>query len=69
MQNFCSCRIRRKVAEDKLGEVEEYLNDEFSTKNAEIVMKYINEVEKKREISHNLGQYSSGYLYRVIKWN
>ena len=46
--NNCNCPIRRKVAQNKLDEVENFLNENCSAKNAKIVKEYINEVENEQ---------------------
>ena len=46
--NNCNCPIRRNVAQNKLDEVENFLNENCSAKNAKIVKEYINEVENEQ---------------------
>ena len=41
----CSCPTGRKLAENTLEEVEKFLDDECSTKNAETVREYVKEVQ------------------------
>ena len=46
--NSFNCPIRRKVAQNKLDEVENFLNENCSAQNAKIVKEYINEVKNEQ---------------------
>ena len=41
----CSCRIGRKIAEEKLNEIENFLNENCSARNAETVKAFIQSAE------------------------
>ena len=55
----CTCCIKKNIAENKLEEIETFLNETCSAKNAETVKEYIKEVENEK------GEFSQLRLWKL----